>query len=266
MKRLIIVAFSVLAAGCANQVYVTWNSDVVGATVVEQGSGVTFGQGPLRVAYNNPVADANGCYLLRGVTMRWPSGYERSSPEAISGCNGTEFTFQVDHQGNAEQKSVDTEYAQSYTEHMQQLLAAQQQQEQQSANLWAAALVGLSSAAANASYPSSSYTPAPSSYQTTSQSYRPVSSPAPQKTYTPSVKTGCSSDFECGIGLKCIKGPLQATGQCLTPVNKFGLPQQGVMPDPNSIKINTNTKGACTFDTQCGVGFRCDQALKVCVQ
>lgn len=261
MKRLLSL-LALLTAGCANQVYVTWNSDVPGATVVEQVSGVNFGQGPIRVMYDSPVADVNGCYRLQGVIMRWPSGYERASPEVIQGCNGSEFSYSINHAGPKEQKEVDVQYAGRYSEYMRQVAVAQQQQaDEANAALWAAALVGVGNAAVNAKYPTTTYTPAPNPY--TSVKITPP--PQPQKVLV-TTPAGCNSDFECGIGRKCVKGPLQGQGQCLTPVNQYGLPQPNVMPDPNSIKINTKMKGACDFDTQCGVGFRCDQALKVCVQ
>jgi ankyrin repeat protein len=144
-------------------------------------------------------------------------------------------------------------------------------------NLWVTALLGVMNVAANTTYPTSTYRPAPISYAPVraplnSSSYSPVpkvsSTPLEisrsQNSATPSL--GCNSDFECGMGKKCVKGPLQSQGQCLTPVNQYGLPQPRVIPDPNSIRINTNTTGACQFDTQCGVGFRCDQTLKACVR
>ncbi len=132
-------------------------------------------------------------------------------------------------------------------------------------NLWVTALLGVMNVAANTAYPTSTYRPAPISYA-------PVTAPLNSSSYSPVPKVsttpilGCNSDFECGMGKKCVKGPLQSQGQCLTPVNQYGLPQPRVMPDPNSIRINTNTTGACQFDTQCGVGFRCDQTLKACVR
>ncbi len=255
-------ALVVLTTGCANQVYVTWNSNVPGATVVEQVSGASFGQGPIRIVYNDPVTDENGCYRLRGVVMKWPSGYERASPDVIQGCNGSEFSYSVDHDGAKEQKDVDVQYAEQYTEYMRQVAAAQQRQaDEANAALWATALVGVGNAAVNAKYPTTAYAPPPTPY--TSVKITPPAQPQKVLVNTPN---GCASDFECGVGNKCIKGPLQGQGQCLTPVNKFGLPQPNVMPDPNSIKINTKAKGSCDFDTQCGVGFRCDQTLKVCVQ
>lgn len=133
-------------------------------------------------------------------------------------------------------------------------------------------LVGLMNVAANAAYPSVDYVPKPiptnplqHSNKSNMSFTQHDSSVLPNPNYV-GVPLGCNSDFECGIGRKCVKGPLQGQGQCLTPVNQYGTPQPGVMPTPNSIMINTNIKGACQFDTQCGVGFRCDQELKVCVQ
>ncbi|MDZ7868796.1 MAG: hypothetical protein U5L02_06260 [Rheinheimera sp.] len=127
-------------------------------------------------------------------------------------------------------------------------------------------IVGLMNVAANVAYPNTTYTPAPAPHNPLQpHKVTNVSSQQPQKVLV-TTPSGCNSDFECGPGKQCVKGPLQGQGQCLTPVNQYGLPKPGVMPDPNSIKINTNLKGACEFDTQCGVGFRCDQTLKVCVQ
>lgn len=154
---------------------------------------------------------------------------------------------------------------------------AQIEEQRQNNNLLVAALVGVMNVAANAAYPNTAYRPVtpvliPPRQPVQSSTYSNL--PAVNTNSTPLHHSGatvvstpsCNSDFECGLGEKCVKGPLQAQGQCLTPVNQYGLPQTNVMPDPNSIKINTKTYGACNFDTQCSVGFRCDQILKACVQ
>jgi ankyrin repeat protein len=154
---------------------------------------------------------------------------------------------------------------------------AQIEEQRQNNNLLVAALVGIMNVAANAAYPTTTYRPVTLPAIPVRQSVQPSTYPTlpfVNTTSTPRHQSGgtvvsipsCNSDFECGMGKKCIKGPLQAQGQCLTPVNQYGLPQTNVMPDPNSIRINTKTYGACNFDTECSVGFRCDQTLKACVQ
>lgn len=75
----------------------------------------------------------------------------------------------------------------------------------------------------------------------------------------------CSSDFNCGLGMKCVKAPLAANGVCLKEVDKHNLP---TFPDkdPSSILPNMSLNGQCTFNTDCSIGYSCDSTLKVCVR
>ena len=86
----------------------------------------------------------------------------------------------------------------------------------------------------------------------------------PTQTVAPTSR-GCSSDFSCGVGFKCVKAPLALNGTCLKEVNQFGI---GIhrTPDPYSVRPNTNISGQCMFDTDCPVSFKCDRRLKVCVK
>jgi len=76
---------------------------------------------------------------------------------------------------------------------------------------------------------------------------------------------GCSSDFSCGIGYKCVKAPFQSSGTCMKVVDEYGLPTYD-MPSTDSIGPNMNTEGDCDFDTDCPIGFRCHRKYKVCVK
>jgi hypothetical protein len=75
----------------------------------------------------------------------------------------------------------------------------------------------------------------------------------------------CSSDFDCGIGNKCVKAPLQSTGRCMKAVNEFGLPTYD-MPRTDSVGPNMNISGDCDFDTDCPIGFHCDRRYKTCIK
>jgi hypothetical protein len=79
--------------------------------------------------------------------------------------------------------------------------------------------------------------------------YRPTASP----TQPTEDDAGCSGDFECKFGQKCVKDSLAFKGICATPVNEYGVPQPGT-PSGGSLGPGT---GNCQFDTQCPIGFKC---------
>jgi len=84
--------------------------------------------------------------------------------------------------------------------------------------------------------------------------------PTPTTTYQAS---GCSSDYSCGIGFKCIKEQFQSNGVCMKAVNEYGT-QSYSLPDLNSVGVNLGNK--CTFDADCPIGFRCDSKYKACIK
>lgn len=81
----------------------------------------------------------------------------------------------------------------------------------------------------------------------------------------PDASFACSSDFSCGYGSRCVKAPLQSSGTCMRNVDEHGI-RQFTPPRTNSIGPNMNVRGQCDFNTDCPIGFRCDQRLKACVK
>lgn len=75
----------------------------------------------------------------------------------------------------------------------------------------------------------------------------------------------CFSDYDCGIGARCVKAYLNNTGTCMKSVDEYGT-QQYNMPNPNSVFMNLNPQGQCNFDTDCPVGFACHSTYKVCIK
>ena len=73
----------------------------------------------------------------------------------------------------------------------------------------------------------------------------------------------CYSDFDCGIGYKCVKAPYNSEGTCMKSVDDYGI-QQFNSPSINS--IGPKTESGCEFDTDCPIGFRCDPYYKECVR
>lgn len=73
----------------------------------------------------------------------------------------------------------------------------------------------------------------------------------------------CMSDFDCGIGKRCVKAPYNTNGVCMQSVDSYGTPQYNL---PSLDSMNIKTKGECNFDVDCPIGFYCDGAYKVCVK
>jgi hypothetical protein len=71
--------------------------------------------------------------------------------------------------------------------------------------------------------------------------------------FTPTVATGCSSDYECGSGFGCSKPAGLITGVCRRTVNEFGTPTYGP-PDPASVG-----PGQWQCNPMCPIGFHCDR-------
>ena len=75
----------------------------------------------------------------------------------------------------------------------------------------------------------------------------------------------CYSDFNCGIGYRCVKAPLQSYGTCMKKVDEYGIPTYD-LPRLDSVGPNINIEGDCDFDTDCPIGFRCHRKYKACVK
>jgi hypothetical protein len=75
---------------------------------------------------------------------------------------------------------------------------------------------------------------------------------------------GCTSDFSCGSGKKCVKDYYSSTGICMNAVNEYGGPSYE-LPELDSVGPNMPSKKGCTLGA-CPVGFRCDLNSGVCVR
>lgn len=75
----------------------------------------------------------------------------------------------------------------------------------------------------------------------------------------------CTSDYSCGLNEKCFKQAYKTEGLCLSLVDQYGF--KILTPDKEfNLGIHTDTKGSCSFDIDCPIGFWCDQKLKVCIK
>lgn len=90
-----------------------------------------------------------------------------------------------------------------------------------------------------------------------------VSEPATSKSSNGSATSGCSNDFQCGVGNACVKQRHSNDGVCMKSVDGNGTRVYN-MPDSNSIGIRTSE--GCQFNTDCPVGFSCDATYKACVR
>jgi hypothetical protein len=68
-----------------------------------------------------------------------------------------------------------------------------------------------------------------------------------------SSSSGCSSDFDCGLGQSCVKPQYSRRGSCMKSVNSSGIQQF----NPHQNNVGPNTSKQCTFNTDCPIGFRC---------
>jgi hypothetical protein len=82
------------------------------------------------------------------------------------------------------------------------------------------------------------------------------------------VYAACYSDFDCGVGQKCVKakGDINISGTCVTPSDSFGNPRIDSSP-PRSQPRNVP---GCSFNTDCEIGFSCvkrsGQLYGICVK
>lgn len=74
----------------------------------------------------------------------------------------------------------------------------------------------------------------------------------------------CLSDFDCGLGYRCVKEPFKTRGVCMRPVDEFGIPKYDYSPRLDSIE--PRYQGDCDFDLDCPLGFYCHRKYKVCVK
>jgi hypothetical protein len=255
MKRISVILSAITLSGCAaitSTSTVTWRPDIAGATIVEQGTGRIIGFNVAAMNYQPRAEHVSqpGCFDIRGVIAKWPSGHESATEQVIRLCQGyrSDYYVNIPYQGSDAQREIDIPYAIEYN------IALNQQQAIQAAERDRLVAATINAVTANAI--------AINQVSTGTQNYSVQSTGT-----TPSFQqaTGCSNDYQCGTGMKCIKAPLSSTGVCLKPVNEFGFPQQ-TTPDPNSVFPNMNLSGQCQFDTDCSIGFKCDRKLKVCTK
>lgn len=80
---------------------------------------------------------------------------------------------------------------------------------------------------------------------------------------TKDISGGCSSDFSCGRGYKCVKAPHEIDGVCMKSVDEYGIQKYD---SPRSGSSGIKSKGDCTFNSDCPIGFHCDAKYKACVK
>lgn len=120
--------------------------------------------------------------------------------------------------------------------------------ERESSEAWAAALRGFGEGLQAASADRS-----PSSPQLASQQQLQVY-----------AVPGCTSDFSCGLGQRCVKNYAHNEGVCMKAVDRNGLPSlEG--PSTDSILPNLRSSKDCTA-LGCPIGFRCDYGSGACIK
>lgn len=89
-------------------------------------------------------------------------------------------------------------------------------------------------------------------------------SAAGQQQPTPAaMPQGCASDFNCGVGFRCVKRTYSSYGVCLQEVDQVGVPTYST-PNLDSVGPKMPSNSDCQLDTDCSVGFRCDARSGAC--
>lgn len=254
-RTLTLLLSALLVTSCANKTTVTYITQPQGAALFELNSGTYLGASPAVVEYNWDKRFMRGkCLVVNGAEATWSSGAKSVSDNLLTLCEGKRnYQVIIPYSGNQDQLLVDNQAG-----YQQQQNIASQQQANNDAAMYiigaslinsSANLINTASApVSNPNYQSPQY------QQQAPNAYQPIT-----------VSSGCYSDSECGLGLSCIKGPLQSTGQCMQKVNEYGTPLPTIS-NPSSTLPNTNINGQCTLNSECPIGFRCDMTLKTCVK
>ena len=74
---------------------------------------------------------------------------------------------------------------------------------------------------------------------------------------------GCGSDFDCGMGFKCVKQNFSNVGSCVQSVDSYGAPTYD-LPAMDSVLTKLPSSADCRFDADCPVGFRCQASSGAC--
>lgn len=106
------------------------------------------------------------------------------------------------------------------------------------------------------SYKSDSYTPA-------NQNNQARQSNDLQTINRTSKDKGCTSDFDCGYGNTCVKERFTSGGVCMKSVDNSG---RRVYNTPTADSIGVRTSEGCRLNTDCPVGFSCDETYRACVK
>jgi len=73
----------------------------------------------------------------------------------------------------------------------------------------------------------------------------------------------CTSDYSCSAGQQCVKAPYQTSGQCMTPVDEYGI---RTFDGPRSNSLGPEMTPQCQTALDCPIGFQCDATLKACIK
>ena len=125
----------------------------------------------------------------------------------------------------------------------------------------AACLEGASGSSGSSSSRSTSNSRATTIINNGSSPSRSTSSSRPTNIIN---NSGCSSDFQCSMGEKCVKKPYSNNGVCMKTVNRYGV-QTYSTPSASSVRPRMGGK-QCRFLTDCPIGFQCDMTYNVCVK
>lgn len=85
------------------------------------------------------------------------------------------------------------------------------------------------------------------------QAFGAAMAATPRSSYAPRSPGGCTSDYACGYGQKCVKGVGQIAGFCAQAVDRIGVPTYA----PPSLNSVGTGQAQCWSAAQCAIGFQC---------
>jgi len=246
--KLVYALVACLVGGCTTQLEMQINTIPQGAKISSM-VGQTASYSP--TIWHYPIVqksiDDSGCHHVVGYDVEWKSGAKTQSRNPIVLCGNT-GSWQITIERPANYPGLETDLLVERAVLADQAVYAATRAPQNS--FWdseAGGTIGFALGCAIVGGCPKGSKPSASSRSTNHSNINQASS------------LGCSSDFGCGYGSRCVKAPASGRGICLKSEDPLRSPSlDSVRAGPLS--------GECSLSADCSIGYRCDLKLKACVK